>query len=107
MNAPITRVYVVVLLLFTSLVYFTSKWAVFDADELEGKSANRRPLIQEQQIPRGTITTVDGVVVAESHPEGGGNHPVYVRSYPEDDPTVFGNPVGYSFVNVQQAGIER
>jgi peptidoglycan glycosyltransferase len=107
MNAPITRVYVVVLVLFTLLVYFTSKWAVFDADELEGKSQNHRPLIEQQQIPRGKITTVDGVVVAESHPEGGGHHPVYVRSYPEDNPQTFGNPVGYSFVNVQQSGIER
>ena len=33
MNAPITRVYGLVLVLFALLVYFTSKWAVFDADE--------------------------------------------------------------------------
>ena len=52
-NAPIVRIYVLVLLLFATLVYFTSKWAVFDAEELEGKPANRRPLIEEQQIPRG------------------------------------------------------
>ncbi len=107
MNGPIVRVYAVVLVLLALLVYFTSKWAVFDADELEGKTQNRRPLIEEQQIPRGKITTVDGVVVAESHPEGGGRHPVYVRSYPEDNPETFGNPVGYSFVNIEQTGIER
>ena len=65
-----------------SLVYFTSKWAVFDAEELEGKTANRRPLIEEQQIPRGTITTADGVLVAESLPEGGGQRPVYVAPLP-------------------------
>ena len=106
MNSPIVRVYALVLLLFATLVYFTSKWAVFDADELEGKNQNRRPLIEEQQIPRGTITTVDGVLLAESKPEGGGRHPVYVRHYPEDDPQAFGNPVGYSYVDVGRWGIE-
>ncbi len=104
MNRPIVRIYVLVLLLFTTLVYFTSKWAVFDAEELEGKTQNRRPLIEEQQIPRGSITTSDGVLVAESLPEGGGNAPVYVRRYPQG--ALFGHPVGYSFVDVPRTGIE-
>ncbi len=43
MNKPIVRIYVVILALFTTLIYFTSKWAVFDAEELEGKNENRRP----------------------------------------------------------------
>ncbi len=104
MNTPIARVYVLVLVLFASLVYFTSKWAVFDAEELEGKSQNRRPLIEEQQIPRGSITSADGVLLAESNPEGGGNHPVYVRRYPQG--SLFGNPVGYNFVQIGRAKIE-
>jgi penicillin-binding protein A len=106
-NTPIRRIYVLILLLFGLLVYFTSKWAVFDSDELQAKTQNRRPLIAEQQIPRGSITTSDGVLIAESHPEGGGNHPVYVRDYPEDDPKTFGNPVGYSFVDAGQRGVEQ
>ena len=105
MNAPIVRTYVFVLLLFTTLVYFTSKWAVFDADELEGKNANRRPLIEQQQIPRGTITTRDGVLVAESVPVGGGRKPVYVRRYPQGD--LFGHPVGFSFVDPGDSEIEE
>src|SRR4029453_14085381 len=36
---------------------------------------------------------------------GGGKHPVYVRGYPQG--SLFGNPVGYSFVEVGQSGIER
>jgi peptidoglycan glycosyltransferase len=103
-NTPIVRIYVLVLLLFTALVYFTSKWAVFDAEELEANRDNRRPLIEEQQIPRGSITTADGVLVAESLPEGGGRNPVYVRRYPEG--ALFGNPVGYSFVELERSGIE-
>ncbi len=106
MNTPIVRLFVLVLLLFGSLVYFTSKWAVFDADALEERTENRRPLITEQQTPRGTITTADGVLLAESLPEGGGQRPVYVRRYPADDPATFGNPIGYSFVDVGRTGIE-
>jgi peptidoglycan glycosyltransferase len=103
-NTPIVRIYVLVLLLFTSLVYFTSKWAVFDAEELEAEQANRRPLIEEQQIPRGSITTRDGVLIAESLASGGGRKPVYVRRYPQG--SLFANPVGYNYVQVGRTGIE-
>jgi penicillin-binding protein A len=103
-NAPIRRIFVLVLLLFGLLVYFTSKWAVFDSDELQAKTENRRPLIAEQKIPRGSITTSDGVLIAQSLKQGGG---VYVRSYPESEPEDFGNPVGYSFVDVGRTGIEQ
>lgn len=105
MNKPILRIYVLVLLLFSTLVYFSSKWAVFDAEELEAKNANRRPLIEQQQIPRGEIVTSDGVLAAESVPEGGGKRPVYVRRYPEG--ALFGNPVGFNFVEVGNSGVEQ
>ncbi|HEY8001986.1 MAG: peptidoglycan D,D-transpeptidase FtsI family protein [Vicinamibacteria bacterium] len=104
MNKPIIRVYMVVLVLLALLVAFTSKWAVFDADDLRAEDANRRPLIEEQQIPRGSITSADGVLIAESNPEGGGAHPVYVRRYPQG--SLFGNPVGYNFVALGRRGIE-
>ena len=104
MNAPIVRIFGLVLLLFASLVYFTSKWAVFDAEELEQKTENRRPLIAEQQIRRGSITTVDGELVAESLPAGGGRNPVFVRRYPQG--SLYGTPVGYSFVDIGRIGIE-
>jgi peptidoglycan glycosyltransferase len=104
-NKPIIRIYMLVLVLFASLVYFTSKWAVFDAEELEAKDQNRRPLIEAQQIPRGSITTADGVLVAESNPEGGGRRPVYVRTYPEGP--LFGHPVGFSYVEIGNSGIEE
>src|SRR4051795_4364870 len=105
MNAPIARLYALILLLFAALVGFTSYWAVFDSNTLKDETANRRPLIEEQQVKRGFIKTADGVTIAESHPEGGGAHPVYVRSYPQG--SEYGNPVGYSFVQVGQTGIEK
>jgi peptidoglycan glycosyltransferase len=103
-NAPIVRIFGLILVLFAALVYFTSKWAVFDAEELEQKTENRRPLIAEQQIRRGSITTVDGELVAESLPAGGGRNPVFVRRYLQG--SLYGHPVGYSFVDVGRTGIE-
>ena len=81
-NAPIVRLYGLMLLLFAALVGFTSYWAVFDADNLKDNPQNRRPLIAEQTVKRGTIKTADGVTVAESFPVGGGKNPVYVRQLP-------------------------
>jgi penicillin-binding protein A len=101
MNSQIVRLYAFVLLLFVGLVAFTSRWSVFESDELEANVDNNRPLIEEQQIERGTITTSDGVLIAESERAGGG---VFVRSYPTG--ALFGNPVGYSFVEVERTGIE-
>jgi peptidoglycan glycosyltransferase len=106
-NAPIVRIYVVILILFAGLVGFTSYWSVFDANSLKDNTVNRRPLIEQQTIRRGTIFTSDGQVIAESQPQGGGSNPVYVRQYPSDPPTLYGHPVGYSYVQVGQSGVER
>ncbi len=105
MNTPIVRIYGVILLLFAGLVGFTSYWSVFHADDLKGMSLNHRPLIEDQTIKRGTITTADGQVVAESSPEGGGANPIYVRHYPQN--ALFGHPVGYSYVLTGQSEIEQ
>jgi peptidoglycan glycosyltransferase len=104
MNTPIVRVFAVLLLLLGTLVYFTSKWAIFDAADLEANNLNRRPLIEEQQIPRGDITTADGKLIAESVPASGGPRPVFVRQYPQG--ALYGHPVGYSFVDVGRTAIE-
>ncbi|HEX6117451.1 MAG TPA: penicillin-binding protein 2 [Solirubrobacterales bacterium] len=105
MNAPIMRLYVLALILFATLVGFTSYWAVFKSEELKEKPENRRALIEAQGIKRGTITTVDGTVVAESIAQGKGQQTIYSRRYPQGD--LFGHPVGYSFIEVGQSEIER
>src|SRR5215216_3911942 len=105
MNAPIVRLYVLVLALFATVVGFTSYWAIFDADELRERPDNRRSLIEAQKIPRGTITTVDGTEVAVSVPQGSGNQRIFTRNYPQGE--LFGHPLGYSFVEFGQTEIER
>jgi penicillin-binding protein A len=104
-NAPITRLYVAVLVLFALLVGFTSNWAVFDAEELEASRQNKRTLLETRQIERGKIFASDGALIAESLPKGQGESLQYVRQYPEG--ALFGNPIGYSFFTQDSSGFER
>jgi len=104
-NTPIIRLYAGVLVLFALLVGFTSNWAVFDAEELEAKSENKRPLLEAAQIERGRIFTRDGQVIADSRQEGQGESVTYVREYPLG--SLFGNPIGYSFFTQGSSGFER
>src|SRR4051794_30077227 len=105
MNRPIVRLYTFILVLLGLLVWKTSQWTVFDADALKENPLNHRPLIESQTIQRGNITTADGVLVAESKPQGGGANPIYVRDYPQGD--LYGHPVGYSYIQAGQTGLER
>jgi peptidoglycan glycosyltransferase len=105
MNAGIVRLFGLVVVLYGVLVGFTSYWSVFDAEGLEQNLANRRPLLEQQRIHRGEIRTRDGELIAVSNPRGSGAERVFVRSYPEGE--LFGHPVGYSFVQRGQTGVER
>ncbi|HZJ29770.1 MAG TPA: penicillin-binding transpeptidase domain-containing protein [Solirubrobacterales bacterium] len=95
MNARISKLFGLVALLFALLVGFTSYWSVFESEELRGKQVNRRPLLEEQQIRRGTIRSADGEVLARSVGRGQGNSRIFTRQYPTAD--LFGHPIGYSF----------
>ena len=83
MNRQIAQLFGLVSLLFALLVGFTSYWAVLDASGLEDNPNNRRPLLQEQKIPRGRILASDNrTVLARSVPHGRGEDRVYSRVYP-------------------------
>lgn len=105
MNAQITKLFAVIVVLYALLFGFTSYWTIFDAESLEDNVANRRPLLEEQRIKRGDILAVDGrTVIARSKPRGEGDDKIYVRSYP--DGTTYGHPIGYSFVERGRVGTE-
>ena len=70
MNRQIVKLFGLVVVLFAVLIGFTSYWAVFDAASLKGKDANKRPLLEQQQIKRGRILAADGTVIARSVPKG-------------------------------------
>ena len=102
MNRPILRLYGLVVLLFAVLIAFTSRWTVFEASSLRTNELNERGLLQQQRIDRGPILAADGSVLAHSVRGGEGT---YTRSYPRG--AQFTAPVGYSFIERGQVGLER
>jgi peptidoglycan glycosyltransferase len=106
MNAQIVKLFGFVVLLYATLLGFTAYWSVFEAKGLKDNTANKRPLLEEQQIKRGDILASGGsTVIARSVPQGGGSNKIYARQYPLGD--LFGNPIGYSFVNRGRVGFEQ
>jgi len=103
-NRQIVKLFGVILVLYALLFGFTSYWSVFDSSSLKANVANRRPLLEEQRIQRGEILADDGTVIARSRPQGKGNDKIYVRHYPQG--SLFGNPIGYSFVDRGRVGFE-
>jgi len=102
MNAPIVRLYAFFALLFGVLVFATSWWSVFGAQDLRDNAANRRPLLAEERIKRGTIRSDDGKVLARSvHVD----KERYGRQYPTD--AMFAHAIGYSFTKLGRSGLEQ
>jgi peptidoglycan glycosyltransferase len=104
-NRQIIKLFVFIVVLFGVLVGFTSYWSVFDAKALKEKTSNRRPLLEQQQIPRGRILADDGSVIAKSFSKGHGSSKRYTRHYPYGK--LFGHPIGYSFIEYGQSEFEK
>lgn len=102
MNRPIVRLYGLVFVLFALLVAFTSRWTVFEASSLRANALNKRSVLEQQRIDRGSILAADGTVLARSVRGAEG---VYRRAYPSG--SLFTHAVGYSFIDLGQAGIEQ
>jgi peptidoglycan glycosyltransferase len=104
MNAQIIKLFGFVVALYALILGFTSYWSVFEAKGLKDNLANKRPLLEEQQIHRGDILASDGSKIAVSTPQDNGSTKIYIRHYPEGG--LFGNPIGYSFVDRGRVGVE-
>src|SRR3954451_6886833 len=110
MNRQIARLFTVFTVLFVTLAAFTTWWSVIKANELEnqeidGQRVNQRPLLEKQQIPRGLIYADDGTKLAVNQRKGSGQTRFYVRRYPAG--SLFGNPVGFSFIQAGNYGLEQ
>lgn len=102
MNQPITRLFLVTVVLFGALAVMTSWWTVVRADELNAASQNTRQVLRGLKLERGLIRDADGGVIARSVR---GENGVYSRRYPQG--ALFGHPVGYSRASVGQTELER
>ena len=105
MNSQIIKLFGFIAILFAVLIGFTSYWSVFDAKALKQETANKRPLLEQQQIKRGRILAADGTVLAKSLPKGHGSSLRYIRHYPQG--ALYGHPIGYSFVQQGDSEFEK
>jgi penicillin-binding protein A len=102
-NTPARRLYILITALFAVLVFATAWWTVGRPDALRDNTENKRALLEQQQIHRGTIRASDGTVLARSVKVDGG---IYTRRYSAGDADV-SQAVGYSYTNLGQVGIEK
>ncbi len=105
MNRQIVKLFGFIVVLFAVLVGFTSYWSVFDAEALKEEEANKRPLLEQQQIRRGRILAADGTLIAKSVAKGKDDALRFVRRYPEG--ALYGHPIGYSFVRQGDSEFEQ
>src|SRR4051794_9093181 len=87
------------------LAIFTARWTVLQADALKDEPLNRRPLLEQQQIPRGLILARDGSRLAINKRIGTHQNKRYYRQYPQGD--VFSHAIGYAFVSRGSSGFEQ
>jgi peptidoglycan glycosyltransferase len=101
-NAPVVRLFALVVVLFGVLVAFTSRWTVFDAEALRENPNNRRLLFEEQLIKRGIIRASDGQVLAGNRSLPGER---FERRYPSGG--LFAHPIGYTSLERGRIGLEE
>ena len=97
----LTATMVLFAILFALLVANLTYIMVIKADEYQSYSGNNHTLLRESQTQRGSISTSDGVVLAESVEQDDGT---YERTYPQD--TLASHVVGYYSQQYGTTGIE-
>ncbi len=103
MNKQIRRLGVGFLVLYTILFVQLNRIQVFDAQDLRDHELNTRSIGRDFGQDRGSISTADGVVVAQSTLVEGGSFD-YQRQYPEGD--LYGHITGYFSLNFGTTGVE-
>jgi peptidoglycan glycosyltransferase len=88
---------------FALLFVQLNRIAVFQAAELNDNPNNTRAILRDFTQPRGTVTTADGVVIAESVPSD--DRFELQRRYPEGP--LFAGITGYYSFTLGSAGVER
>ena len=106
MNRQISHLFLFSVVLIAVLAGFTSWWSVWRADALKDEPLNRRPLLEQQQIPRGLILARDGARLAINKRLGTKpENRRYYRQYPEG--SLFSHAIGYAFISRGSAGLEH
>jgi penicillin-binding protein A len=101
-NAPLRRVAISVLVLFTLLIINVNYIQVVRSDELRNNTSNTRVLAEEYDRERGSIV-VAGTEIALSVPTD--DRLTYLRQYPE--PELYAAVTGYYSLVYSNSGLER
>ena len=103
MNAPILKLFGLVLVLFAALVAMTSYNSVIHAKAYRDNALNARPQIEQQRVHRGVVRARDNALLAHSVKAG---DTLYRRRY-TPEAALFPQVVGYDFLRIGRAGLER
>ncbi|MGI9600350.1 MAG: peptidoglycan D,D-transpeptidase FtsI family protein [Acidimicrobiales bacterium] len=104
MNRQIARLGVGFLVMYTVLFVQLNRVQVFQADELQEDPGNTRSVVREFGQPRGSISTADGVLLAQSVPVEDEQFD-RARVYPEGE--LYAHVTGHYSFNVGATGVER
>ena len=100
-NKKIIHAFIVISMLFLSLVVYLTYFQVFRAPSLANDGSNPRTIVNELKIKRGDILSSDGEVLATSHMGEGGQE----RAYPYDN--MYSHVIGYTSTRYGRSGIEK
>jgi peptidoglycan glycosyltransferase len=104
-NAPILRLFALVLVLFAALAGMTSYNSVINAGQYRDNALNKRPQIEQALVKRGDIRARDGSLLAHSVRDAKGD--VYQRRYSAEAQR-FSHVIGYDYgLTIGRAGLER
>lgn len=103
MNRQIRRLGAVLVALFLLLFANLNKIQVLDANRLDHHPGNTRRVVRDFSEPRGTISSADGALLAESVPTGDAFR--QQRRYPEG--ALFAHVVGYFSFTYGNSGVEE
>jgi peptidoglycan glycosyltransferase len=103
MNAPILKLFGLVLVLFAALIGMTSYNSVINAKAYRDNALNARPQIEQQRVRRGVIRARDNSLLAHSVKQ---SDTLYSRRY-TPEAQLFAQVIGYDFLRIARAGLER
>jgi penicillin-binding protein A len=103
MSRQIRNLGVFLVVCYAALFLQVNRLTIFQADELQNKPGNNRAVERDFARPRGTISTADGVVLAESVPSK--DRFKLQRTYPTKD--LFGYVTGYYSFQLGSSGVEK
>ena len=91
------------LALYTALFVQVNRWTVFDVHELQDKPENNCEVVRDFSAPRGSVTTADGVLIADSTPSD--DRFELQREYPQGD--TYAYITGYYSFSLGSGGLEK